>query len=133
MQNKIKILDLATAGVVFASAVNELISFWRCTSENYIGEVKGSDYLIYEYPLFSTIQGLLFALFLSFLICKFQACIYTRIVVIVFSIIQVINFTSLVFKINYEIYDTLIYPIFLFSIILLVFIKFLRWGSLKLS
>lgn len=133
MPNKIKILDFATAGVVFASAVNELISFWRCTSEKYVGEVKGSNYLIYEYPLFSTIQGLLFASFLIFMIMKFQACIYTRIIVIIFSLIQCISFIALIFKINYEVYDTLIYPIFLFTIILLGFIKFLRWGSQKRS
>lgn len=133
MANKIKILDLMTAGVVFASAVNELISFWRCTTENYIGDVQGSNYLIHEYPLFSTIQSLLFASFLMFMIMKFQACIYTRIIVFVFSFIQVINFLALVFKIHYEIYDTLIYPIFLFTIILISFIKFLRWGSLKHS
>lgn len=131
--NKIKILDLATAGVVFASAANELISFLRCTSENYIGEVKGSDYLIYEYPLFSSIQSLLFASFLMFMIMKFQACIYTRIIVFVFNLIQIINLFALIFNLKYQIYDTLIYPIFLFTIILMGFIKFIRWGSQKHS
>lgn len=131
MPNKIKLLDFMTAGVVFASAVNELISYIRCRSEVYRGEVKGSDYLINGYPEHSTIQGLLFASFLMFLIHKFSACIYTKIIVYVYLFIQIINFLALEFKFGFEVYDIIIYPIVLFTIITLGFIKFLRWGSQK--
>jgi hypothetical protein len=131
MPNKTKILDFMTAGVVFASAVNELISYIRCRNEHYIGEVKGSDYLINGYPQHSTIQGILFASFLMFLIMKFSACIYTRIIVWVFFTLQVFNGVALIFKFGFEVYDIIIYPIVLFTIITLAFIKFLRWGSQK--
>lgn len=133
MTNKIKTLDLLTSGVVFASGVNELISYIRCRNEIYTGEVKGSNYLINGYPEHSTIQGLLFALFLFFLICKFSACIYTRIVVFVYLFIQIFNLLALEFKFGFEVYDIVIYPIFLFTILTLGFIKFLRWGSQKHS
>lgn len=133
MPNKIKVLDFLTAGVVFASAFNELISYIRCRSEEYTGPINGSDYLINGYPQHSTIQGLLFALFLMFLICKFSACIYTRILVSVFLFMQAFNMSALIFKFGFEIYDVVIYPIFLFTILTLGFIKFLRWGSQKHS
>lgn len=133
MPNKIKILDLATAGVVFASAVNELIAFIRWRNEEYVGEIKASDYLIDVYPQHVTIQGLLFALFLMFMILKFQACIYTRIVVFIYLFLQVFSLSALIFKFGFETYDLVIYPIFLFTIILLSFIKFLRWGLQKRS
>lgn len=131
--NKIKILDKLTAGVVFASAVNELISYIRCRSEVYEGAVNGSDYLINGYPQHSTIQGLLFALFLMLLIRKFSACVYTKIVVYVYFFIQLFSLSALIFKFGFEIYDIVIYPIFLFTIITIVFINFLRWGSQKHS
>lgn len=126
MTSKLKTLDFMTAGVVFASAVNELVSFIRCRSENYIGEIKGSDYLINGYPQHTTIQGLLFALFLLFLICKFSACIYTRIVVCIFLFLQTFNFLALAFKFGFYVYDSVIYPVFLFSIIGLTLIKLIR-------
>lgn len=126
MGSKLKILDLMTAGAVFASAVNELISFIRCRSETYSGPVKGSDYLINGYPQHATIQGLLFALFLLFLICKFSACIYTRIVVCIFLFLQSFNFLALMFKFGFDVYDSIIYPVFLFSIIGITLIKLIR-------
>lgn len=122
-----------TAGIVFASAVNELISYIRCRNENYVGEVKGSDYLINGYPQHSTIQGLLFALFLMFLIIKFSACIYTRVIVCVFFALQIFNSLALIFKFGFESYDRIIYQVFLFTIITLGVLKFLRWGSQKHS
>lgn len=133
MVNKIKTLDIMTAGVVFASAVNELISYSRCRSEHYSGEIKGSDYLINGYPQHTTIQGLLFALFLLFLIMKFSACIYTRIVVSIFLFLQAFNFAALMFKFGFEVYDSIIYPVFLFSILGLTLIKIMRCYSLKRS
>lgn len=126
MPNKIKILDFMTAGVVFASAVNELVSFIRCRSEEYTGPVKGSNYLINGYPQHVAIQGLLFAFFLLFLICKFSACIYTRIVVCIFLFLQTFNFLALVFKFGFDVYDSIIYPVFLFSIIGITLIKLIR-------
>lgn len=126
MPNKIKLLDLMTAGVVFASAVNELISFIRCRSEEYTGNIKGSDYLINGYPQHASIQGLLFALFLLFLICKFSACIYTRVVVSIFLFIQIFNFLALIFKFGFGLYDSIVYPVFLFSIIGLTLLKLIR-------
>lgn len=129
--NKIKTLDLLTAGAVFASAVNELVSYIRCRNETYTGDVMGSDYLINGYPQHTSIQGLLFAFFLLGMILKFKACIYTRIVVFIYSFLQVFNLSALIFKFGFETYDIIIYPIFLFSIILISFIKFLRWGSQK--
>ncbi|MBT2623678.1 hypothetical protein [Chryseobacterium sp. ISL-6] len=54
MTNKIKTLDLLTSGAVFASGINELISYIRCRNEINTGEVKGSDYLINGYPEHST-------------------------------------------------------------------------------
>lgn len=126
MINKLKTLDLLTAGVVFASAVNELISYIRCRSEHYTGEVKGSDYLINGYPQHATIQGLLFALFLLFLIMKFSACIYTRIVVSIFLFLQTFSFAALMFKFGFAVYDSIIYPVFLFSILGLTLIKIMR-------
>ena len=122
-----------TSGVIFALAVNEFISYIRCRQETYMGPVKGSDYLINGYPQHSTIQGLLFAIFLMFLICKFSACIYTRIIVSVFLFIQSFNMAALIFQFGFNVYDVIVYPIFLFTILTLGFIKFLRWGSQKHS
>lgn len=126
MGSKLKLLDFMTAGAVFASAVNELVSFIRCRLESYTGPVKGSDYLINGYPQHATIQGLLFALFLLFLICKFSACIYTRIVVCIFLFLQTFNILALIFKFGFDVYDSIIYPVFLFSIIGITLIKLIR-------
>lgn len=122
-----------TAGVVFASAVNELISYIRWRSENYTGKIKGSDYLINGYPQHTSIQGLLFALFLFFMIFKFKACIYTKIVVFIYLFLQIFNLSAIILKFGFKTYDIVVYPIFLFTIILISFIKFLRWGSQRHS
>lgn len=131
--NKIKALDFMTAGVVFASAVNELVSWIRCRNEVYNGPVQGSEYLIHGYPEHATLQGLLFAFFLIFMILKFRACIYTKIVVYIFAFLQTVNYLALVLRFGFDFYDKIVYPIFLFSIIFLFFLKVIRWGSQRRS
>lgn len=127
-----KTLDIMIASEIFLLAILEYISWLVCNAEDYHGEIKGSDYLIYYYPLFCTGGFLIVALGKITKCYRFKMCIYTIIISWVFLIIQILNMLALFTKFGIELYNTIIYPIFLFTIIILGFIKFIRWGSQRL-
>ena len=119
--------------VIFALVFVEFVSYVICYNENYIGEEKGSNYLLYDFPLLNGIQWFVVSSYFLSKIFRFKLCIYTIIVTVIYFIIQTFNLLALIFKFGTENYTAFIYPLFLFSIMGLTLIKLIRWVSFKRS
>lgn len=114
------------ASVIFIVAVIELYSYWLCVSENYMGEVKGSDYLIYYYPLSTSAVSFIFSLYFVLKTLKFKVCIYTVVITWIYFCIQLFNLIALIFTIGWEAYNVFIYPFLLCSIMGITLLKLIR-------
>lgn len=121
-----KTLDIMIASEIFLLAILEYVSWLVCNAENYNGEIKGSDYLIYQYPLFCTLGFFIVAIAKVFKTLRFNLCIYTIVVSWIFLAIQLINLSALIFRYGSEIYNDVIYPIFLFTIFGIIILKSIR-------
>lgn len=117
--NKIKTIDFLMASVIFIVAFIEPISF-------ILVYLDLEDYLIFWYPLLNTISLLLFGLYFLGRIIRYKSCIYTKIVVVIYCIIQVFNISSLLVKFGFVFYSELIYPLFIISILAITQIKISR-------
>lgn len=114
------------ASVIFIVAVIELYSYWLCVSENYVGEIKGSDYLIYGYPLSTTAVSFIFSLYFVLKTIKFKVCIYTVLTTWIYFCIQLFNLIALIFTIGWDAYNVFIYPFLLCSIMGITLLKIVR-------
>lgn len=128
--NKIKIIDFIIASVIFALAILEFVSWRFCITESYNGEIKGSEYLLFLYPLFCTLGFLTVAIGKVAMSIRFKVCIYTKIVSWLFLAIQLLNLASL-FLFDIKIYNILVYPIFVLGIIAIIIIKTISWALSK--
>lgn len=122
-------LDFMMASVIFIITILEFIS-WRLS----IGEPAtitnhGNEYLTFYYPLMTSITQLVFALFFLIKILRYESCIYTELITIVYFLIQVFNLSAYLIQFGGEFYDKYIYPTFLFTIIGITIIKIIRWLS----
>lgn len=133
MYNKLKTLDFIIASGIFLLAVLEFISWRLMETENYTGLVIASNYCLDLYPKLNTLGFLIVAIGKVAMSHRFKACVYTKIVAWLFLLIQLLNLSSLLIKFGSNVYSDIIYPIFLFSIIFIIFLKFLRWGSQRRS
>lgn len=127
MKQKIKTIDFLMASEIFFLAIIEFISWRLCVTENYTGQVMGSKYFLEWYPKLCTLGFLVVAVGKLLKTIKFKVCIYTKIITYVFLIIQLFNMLALTLKFGHIIYDEYIYPIFLYTIFMLIFVKILRW------
>lgn len=131
MPNKNKTLDFMIASEIFLLAILEYISYLFLINENYNGITIGSRYDIEIYPLLNTIGFFIVASIKVFKTKRFNLCIYTIIVSWIFFLIQLINLSVIIFKYGFEIYNDVIYPIFLFTIFGLIILKSVRLCSQK--
>lgn len=128
-----KCLDFMMASTIFLLAILELIS-WRLS----FGEMatitdQGNGYLVKWYPLLSTIGYFIVSSFFLAKIIIFKSCIYTKVITVIYFIIQSFNIMAFIFMFGIDFYNIYISPIFLCTIISLIVIKAIRWGSQKLS
>lgn len=119
MQKKIKTLDFLMASVIFIVAAIEPISF--------ILENSLKNYYEFWFPVLSTACLLLFGLYFLMRIIRYKACIYTKLVVIVYCLIQAFNLVAYFTKFGIEFYQSWIYPLFIVIIFGIVQIKVSRW------
>lgn len=133
MPNKIKTLDFIIASEIFLLAILEYISYLFLINDDYTGESIGSNYEINIYPLLNTIGFFIVALCKVFKTKRFNLCIYTILVSWIFFSIQLINLSVIIFKYGFDIYNDVIYPIFLFTIFGLIILKSVRVCSQKHS
>jgi len=131
MKSKIKTVDFLMASVIFVVTLIEFISWRICVNENYLGEVKGSDYLLSIYPMANTLVIFIFASYFIFKTFRYKLCIYTILVTWIYFLIQLFNILALSLKFGMRFYSEVIYPSFLFSIFGLILIKIIRWVSFK--
>lgn len=117
--NKLKTIDFLMASVIFIVAFIEPISF-------VLVSLDIEDYLVFWYPLLSTISFLLFGLYFLGRIVRYKSCIYTRIVVIVYCLIQLFNLLGILTKFGFIFYSEWIYPIFVVTIFGIAQIKISR-------
>lgn len=115
---RLNLVGSLLASIIFLVAIIELIS-WRLESLK--------DYFKYIYPMLNTLVIWIFAFSYLLKLWFFKSCIYTKIVVILYLVIQTINLISIGFKIGLEAYDRVVYPILMFGILFITVIKFARW------
>jgi len=122
-------LDFMMASVIFIVTILEFIS-WRLS----IGEPatitdRGNGYLVFYYPLMTSITQLVFSLFFLVKIFRYKACVYTELITLVYFLIQVFNLSAYIIQFGGEFYDKYILPTFIFTIIGITIIKIIRWLS----
>lgn len=127
MLNK-KTIDFIIAIEVFLLAILEFISWKLWLNDDFNGTTVASEYMLFYYPLLTTIGFLIVGIGKILKCYRFKVCIYTIIVSWLFTIIQIFNLLSL-FCIDFELYNEIINPLFIFSIIGLILLKLLRWVS----
>jgi hypothetical protein len=126
MRYKLKTIDFLMASEIFLLAILEFISWRLCVNDNYNGEVKTSQYMLFIYPLLCTIGFLIVAIGKVAKSIKFKVCIYTKIVSWLFLCVQLLNLSSL-FLFDIKIYNILVYPIFVIGIMGITIIKAVSW------
>ena len=127
IKDKRKCLDFMMASVIFIAAVLELISWRLSQGEQAVIANPGNNYLVYWFPLMSSLTVWVFSLFFLLKIFRYKACVYTKLVSIIYFSIQAFNISAYVLKFGSSFYNHVIYPVFLFSILGLTFLKVLRW------
>jgi len=115
---KYNLAGIALASVIFIVAGIELISWKLQDLKNYWKTI---------YPILNTLVIWVFAFSYLLKLIFFKSCIYTKIVVVLYLVIQTINLIAIGCKINWNIYDEIVYPILIGGILLLTVIKFARW------
>lgn len=116
---KLKTIDFLMASIIFIVAFIEPISF-------VLVYLDLKDYLVFWYPLLNTISLLLFGLYFLGRIIRYKSCIYTKIIVVIYCIIQAFNLSSLLIKFGFTFYSELIYPLFIITIFGITQIKISR-------
>lgn len=121
--NRIRIIKLNIIGsllgsIIFLVAGIELLSWKLQDFKNYFTHI---------YPLLNTLVIWIFAFSYLLKLWFFKSCIYTKIVVILYLIIQTINLIAIGFKIDWKIYDNIVYPILMFGILFITVLKIARW------
>lgn len=125
MFNKIKI-EWCIASVIFILTIIELISWRLSLGAPAIICDPGNGYLLQWYPLLNTIGFFTISILFVLKLFLFSHCIYTEMVTVLYFLIQGFNLSALIFKFGSDFYDSIIYPVFVFSIILLILIKIVR-------
>lgn len=121
-----KTLDIMIASEIFLLAIFEFISWVVCNSEDYKGAVNGSEYLLFWYPLFCTLGFLVVAICKVIKCYRFKMCIYTIVISWIFLIIQIFSLSALFLQYGIEVYNDIIYPLFLFTIFGIIILKSIR-------
>ncbi len=121
-----KIIAYIMASVIFIAAIIEPISWIMQESE-----IK--EYLEYWFPILSTFALWLFALYFVLKSFRYNPCIYTKIVSLIYFFIQTFNLIAYFTQFGIEFYNIFIYPIFVITIMGLILIKIIRWGLSKRS
>lgn len=126
--NKSKCFDFMMASIIFFASIVEVISWKLQEGEQATITNVGNNYLVYYYPLTSTLVIWGFALFFFGKVTIYKSCIYSKITAYTYFLVQTISLIAIIFQIGWEAYDAIVYPILLFSIIFLTLIKLIKWG-----
>lgn len=121
-----KIIAYIMASVIFIAAIIEPISW-------IIQELEVKEYLERWFPILSTFALWLFALYFVLKSFRYNPCIYTKIVSLIYFFIQTFNLIAYFTQFGIEFYNIFIYPIFVITIMGLILIKIIRWGLSKHS
>ncbi len=121
-----KTIAYIMASVIFIAAIIEPISW-------IIQELEVKEYLERWFPILSTFALWLFALYFVLKSFRYNPCIYTKIVSLIYFFIQTFNLIAYFTQFGIEFYNIFIYPIFVITIMGLILIKIIRWGLSKRS
>jgi hypothetical protein len=119
---KYNLAGLLLASIIFLVAGIELLS-WELQD--------WKDYFTRIYPILNTLVIWLFAFSYLLKLIFFKSCIYTKIVVVLYLIIQTINLIAIYYRMNWKLYDEIVYPILLFGILSITILKFAKWVFLR--
>ena len=127
IKDKKKCFDLMMATIVFCLTAIELISLHYQTHSATIPQQYWDYYALNQYPLLATISTWLVALFFLLKILRYNSCWDTKIITILYFLLQTINILATVTKFGSPLYFTVVYPLLLVSIIVLIITKAVRW------
>jgi len=120
-------MDFLTASIIFFAALVELISWKLQGVKQAIIIDPGDNYLVWYYPLLSTITIWLFSLYFIIKSFRFNVCVYTIIVSVSYFVLQSIALSAFVFGFGLDMYELIAYPCILYGILSLTLIKVIRW------
>lgn len=126
-RNKVHELDFLTASIIFIQTVLYLVSWQLEKGKAAVICDPGNGYLINFYPRLCTWSFWFFALYFFLKIFRFKACIYTIIVTVFFFIIQTVGVLAFEIGFDVAVYDEIVEPVILISIVILTLIRAIRW------
>ena len=127
LSDKVKRLNFLMSTVIFLVTLLEVVS-WRL-QEGKAATITdvGNNYLVYYYPLITTITIWLFSFFFFGIIFLYNACIYTQLVRTMYFFVQTVNILAFTCGFGMQMYEIIAYPILLFGIIILTLTMVTRW------
>lgn len=124
---KARQLDLYMASVIFIVSILELLSWHFSKGKAAVITDYGNNYLVWYYPLLSTCIIWFFSLFFFLKILRYNSCVYTSIVSSVYFLVQTINGLSFLLGFGMGIYEKIVYPLLLISVVVITLTKIIRW------
>lgn len=122
-----KCFDFLMASAIFLAVVIELISWFYSFGKQATITDKGNNYLVFWYPFFSSLTIWIFSGFFYLKVLRYKSCFYTELITRIYFLVQTINLIAYLSQFGVKLYNIIVYPIFLFTIIVLTFIKLMKW------
>ena len=131
LKNKVKdsrkFFDFIMASTIFILVLIEIISLYLQSNASEIPQQYWDSYALKIYPILNTVAFWFVSLFFLVKILRYKSCIDTKIISYLYFTMQTINLTAVLFKTGFFFYSLFIYQSCALLIIVLIFIKFLRW------
>ena len=105
IKDKRKCFDLMMAAVIFVLTIIELRSFYVWTnSHDLIPEKYWNYYALNDYPFYNTVSFFVVSIFFLLKIIRYNSCIDTKLITILYFAIQFINLIFIIFKFGFPWY-----------------------------
>ena len=122
-----KFFDFIMASTIFVLVIIELISLYLQSSAKEIPREYWNYYALKIYPLLNTVAFWFVSLFFLVKILRYKSCIDTKIMTWLYFLMQSMNLIAIIFKSGFLFYSLFIYHSCGLLILVLIFIKILRW------
>ena len=121
------LLDIGMMMAIFFMSAIEVASFYFQAQYDTVDYKEVNLYILYYYPLLSSMTTLTASSFFLFRIMRFDCCFCTKAITTAFFLNQLATVCLIYKGYNSPIYNQIIYPIYLFT----MFILFLYFGFTK--
>lgn len=129
---KNNIFDILMASIIFIATAIELISWYIAKqTDEYVIVGNSNNYLLFWYPLLSTITLWFFAGFFLMKVFRYKSCKDTKVITILYFLIQTVNIFAYILKFGVPLYINILYPIILGSLLFIILLKIVQWICIK--